>query len=682
MRNITGKLLTTEEFIERSKSVWGDRFDYSKAIYKDTFKKVCLIDKNFNNFEIWINPASHLRGQQPRHTVRSFKDFIILAEFKYPNKYDYYLAEKEFENYSSNKKIPFIEKSTSIVFYQSAKDFLKRAPLCLSTEQFIEIATSIYGNTYDYSNVNFVDMTTKVEIICKKHNKSFSKTPRSFLIEKHGCPYCEQEHSLEKSTKTEEKRIKRQEKFIQKAKEVHGDNYDYSEVYYIDSETPVKIKCKKHNNEFFQKPKGHLSGSTGCEFCIKEKLSISSKSKKTNNTKRLTTEEFIKRAKEIHGDKYDYSLVNYINLYTKVEIICKTCGDHFWMDPNNHLHGKQGCPICAQKEANIKISQSKTLTTEEFIKRARTIHGDKYDYSLVEYKDMTTPVKIIYPIDGIFEQKPSLHLRGSGCQICAQRNLKMSTEEFIQRAKEIHGDKYDYSKVVYSTINNPVEIICNIHHTSFFQSPGAHLYSEAGCPLCRADKIAGTTEDFIKKAIDLYGKDRYDYSKVNYVRSDKKITIICKEHNTEFEQTPKAHLQGYEGCPICKNTKFSGEIYIKNWLICKNIKFNIYQKFEGLKSKRSLNVDIFLPDHNLAIEYQGEQHYHLVQFKGISEEKAEETFKETLARDKIKEEYFKNSNTNLLCIHYKDYDKIDEILEKVIIEKDYEYLKTTNSYIF
>lgn len=672
-----GKTFTTEEYIEKAKTVWGDRFDYSKTIYKGYYEPICIIDKEFNNFEIWVTPRTHLSGREPRHDIKTFKDFIILAELKYPNKYDYSLAEKEFENYSSNKKIPFMEKSTSIVFYQSAKAFLKEAPLCLSTEQFVEIATSIYGNIYDYSEINFVDMTTKVKIFCKKHSKYFSKTPRSFLIEKHGCPYCEQDIKISEDPSVYEKIIKDKTKnFIKRAREVHGDKYDYNEVIYVNSSTPVKIKCIEHNEIFFQSPYNHLLGSTGCEFCIKEKLSISSKSKKTNNTKRLTTEEFIERAKIIHGDKYDYSLVNYINFSTKVEIICKTCGNHFWMTPGNHLYGEQGCPLCAIEHVKI-TSKKNALTLEEFITRAKEVHGNKYDYSLVEYVNLITPVKIICPIDGVFEQKPLLHLRGSGCQICAQRDLKMSKEVFIRRAKEVHGDKYDYSKVVYINTNTKVEIICPIHG-SFWVTPAAHLHGYS-CKKCANENKKYSTEEFIEKAREIHG-DYYDYSKVIYTGHRKKVEVICPIHGSFFIEARKL-LQG-KGCPLCNRIISTGENKIKKWLELNNFKYTIYQTFEGLKDKRSLNVDIYLPENNLAIEYQGEHHYKAVQFKGIPKEKAEENFKEVLKHDKIKEEYFKNSNINLLCIHYCDYNNIDEILEKVVIEKDYEYLKNTSSYIF
>lgn len=123
---------------------------------------------------------------------------------------------------------------------------------------------------------------------------------------------------------------------------------------------------------------------------------------------KLTTEEFIKKAREVHGDKYDYSKVEYVKSKAKVTIICPEHGE-FLQTPQKHLYG-QGCPKCGHKSE---------LTTEEFIKKAREVHGDKYDYSNVEYVDAKTNVCIICKQHGVFWQRPSHHTAGRGCKKCA-----------------------------------------------------------------------------------------------------------------------------------------------------------------------------------------------------------------------------------------------------------------------
>ena len=164
-----------------------------------------------------------------------------------------------------------------------------------------------------------------------------------------------------------------------------------------------------------------------------------------------STDDFIKRARKIHGNKYDYSKVEYKNSITKVCIICPEHGE-FWQRPANHLCG-QGCPHCAG------VSRK---DTKQFIEDARKVHGDKYDYSKVEYEGNKQNVCIIcHKKDkngkehGEFFQQALTHLRGFGCPKCSN-NYRKNTEEFIEEAKKVHGNKYDYSKVKYK--NNKTKI--------------------------------------------------------------------------------------------------------------------------------------------------------------------------------------------------------------------------------
>lgn len=135
------------------------------------------------------------------------------------------------------------------------------------------------------------------------------------------------------------------------------------------------------------------------------------------------TKEFIDKGTQLHNDKYDYSKVEYVNSRTKVKIICPTHGE-FEQLPSSHLQGN-GCPKCVREWTDthkenhcISSRQSRGMTTEEWIERAKQIHGDKYDYSLTDYVNQRTNVKIICPIHGVFEQKADSHIRGNGCRLC------------------------------------------------------------------------------------------------------------------------------------------------------------------------------------------------------------------------------------------------------------------------
>ena len=215
--------------------------------------------------------------------------------------------------------------------------------------------------------------------------------------------------------------------FIERAKEVHGDKYNYSKVNYINAHTKVCIICPEHG-EFLQTPHNHLKGS-GCPKCYLE-------NKKGNREYR---EKFIEKSKNIHRDKYDYSSVSYVNNRTLVDIICPTHGI-FKQTPSNHIAGC-GCPKCGI-ENRLK---SHILTTEEFIKKAKLVHGDKYDYSKVEYINNQTPVTIICKTHGEFKQAPHEHLDGCGCQKCACIISSLENElfEYIRQRNDniIHNTR-------------------------------------------------------------------------------------------------------------------------------------------------------------------------------------------------------------------------------------------------
>lgn len=126
---------------------------------------------------------------------------------------------------------------------------------------------------------------------------------------------------------------------------------------------------------------------------------------------------------------------------------------------------------------------ARVRTQDDFVKKAVAIHGDVYDYSEVKYQTTKDKVKIICPVHGIFEQAPLHHLRGQGCKRCGQERTKTGFDEFVRRAREVHGDVYDYSKVVYVRSDVKVEIVCPIHGP-FWQKPHNHIMFGQRCPVC------------------------------------------------------------------------------------------------------------------------------------------------------------------------------------------------------
>jgi len=337
--------------------------------------------------------------------------------------------------------------------------------------------------------------------------------------------------------------------FIIKAKEIHGDKFDYSFAIYKNCDTKIKIRCIKCNSIFEQIPYNHINKKAGCMKCYS--------SQKAEDTLEFRGNDFIKKAKQLYGNKYDYFKVIYKNSKTPVIIICNTCSNEFQQIRNTHLTGADGCKICATN----KLKKDMTFTKEEFIQKAIETHGNKYDYSQVNYINSQTKITLKCNIcENTFEQLANSHLQGNGCKQCASKlngdKSRKTNENFILEAENIHKDEnntpiYDYSMVEYKTCHKKVIIICKIHG-QFEQVPSQHL-SGSGCINCgiikAAKKQTFTKEEFIQKAKEKHGT-KFDYSQVNYINSQTKITLKCNICDYIFEQVPNSHLHGY-GCDKC-----------------------------------------------------------------------------------------------------------------------------------
>lgn len=320
-------------------------------------------------------------------------------------------------------------------------------------------------------------------------------------------------------------------------------------------------------------------------------------------SKKATKEEFIKKATNIHGNKYDYSKVEYVNYNTRVCIICPEHGE-FWQTPTKHLQGR-GCEKCGCLKRDKKSRKS----LADFVEKAKLVHNDKYDYSKVEYSNNHTKVCITCPEHGDFWQTPKAHLSGRGCPKCKHSGRKYTLHEFIEASNKKHNNKYDYSKVAYIDSKTKVCIICP-EHGEFWQAPAEHLYGY-GCYKCARENSYLTTDEFIYKANKIHN-GKYDYSNVKYEKWLKKIPIICPKHG-EFWQTPCKHLKG-QGCPKCKSSHL--ELFTMNVLNEMGVKFKHQANKDDLDWLGRQKLDFFLPDHNVAIECQGEQHFGCVELWG------------------------------------------------------------------
>jgi hypothetical protein len=468
---------TTKTFIEQAAAVHGERYDYSKTVYpKNNKLKLTITCRKHGDFE--QTASDHIN--QKSGCQRCKADITSIVHSK-------------------------------------------------THEQFMAKVNAIHGDTYLYNKAKYIKSNQHVTITCRKHG-DFEQLP-NVHVNGSGCPTCGNIAIAKGQRKTKHQ-------YIIDAKAFHGDYYDYSAVDYVSAHCSIKIICPKHG-EFVQNAGRHLTA--GCRLCANERSA---------ERQRITTEEFIKQARTIHGEYYDYSLVDYKGNREKVSIICHKHGV-FEQIAGSHTNHGSGCIQCGFEATK----ENQTKSTEQFIIEAQAIHGNIYDYSIIEYKGSLEPVTFICDIHGNFIQKPSVHLSGAGCRKCgferSHAAKTFSQEDFLERAYTHHQYKYDYSKTVYSRAQDYVTITCR-KHGDFEQLANSHMIG-MGCRKCGSETLANSmrlsSEEFIAKAQEVHGS-KYDYSWVDYKSAKEKVTIKCPKHG-EFEQIPSGHLYG--GCVQCAN---------------------------------------------------------------------------------------------------------------------------------
>lgn len=439
------------------------------------------------------------------------------------------------------------------------------------------------------------------------------------------------------------------ENFIEEAKRIHGDKYDYRKTEYEKSKKKVLVTCNKHG-DFLISPNHHLNRGQGCSKC---------------GHKVQSNEEIIARAKKIHGDKYDYSKFIFKNSHEKTVIICLHHGE-CPITPGHHLSGK-GCKKCGFQKIAQQKNDKERLKFLNHLKTLIESQGDHYDYSKVEYKSHKGRFIIICKKHGEFYSTPRDLLRRCGCDRCGNESASakraIENDNFLSRAKDVHGERYDYSKTNYSTSNKKVIIICPTHG-EFLQYPQNHLKGHE-CIECgykaTGDTLRKTNEEFISEAKMVHGKN-YDYSKVNYLTCKIDVDIICPTHGL-FKQNPTNHLNGC-GCPLCVDIWNSkGSQRIEKWLIFNEIEYVKEKTFDELRSKtmhnQKLRFDFFLPKQKTFIEYDGEQHFKPVDFWG-----GEKAYIELVANDKLKDKWVGEQGFRMIRISFKEKERIEDILRE------------------
>jgi hypothetical protein len=501
--------VTFADFLERVKEKHGEQYQYDESSFTNMKSKVRLVCPDHG--PIWVLPQNHVRGHKPQCCGANY-------------------------------------------------------PVTLSV--FLERAAKAHGDRYSYSLVeDFQGVDFKVPIVCSEHGV-FWQTPYQHTSKGCGCPKCGLLISRPRLS---------QEEFIRRCEEIHGDKYDYSETVYINSHTPVAIHCPVHG-PFKKSPTNHLAREVpqGCPDCV--------------GNFRASTSLFVEMAQALHGSRYDYSEVQYTKAHDTVRIICPDHGP-FHQAPTNHLTGS-GCRDCGLAKGGAKRS----IKRGDFLRNARLVYGDRFDYSKVEYVDYETPVSIICPSHGEQIIKPKRHfILKEGCAACGEnskaRKLRMTTADFVSKALRVHQGIYSYENTVYATTHEKLTITCSVHG-DFEQTASDHL-SGKGCRFCWESHGARMVEKALKA------------SGGRFVR----------------EFSPKDLI----------NPSTGSRLYF----------------------------DFYLYDPNAVIEYDGEHHFGPVNwYGGVGKADALKAFEGVRLRDQLKEEYCEDKNLPLLRIPYTEKDRI------------------------
>jgi hypothetical protein len=310
--------------------------------------------------------------------------------------------------------------------------------------------------------------------------------------------------------------------------------------------------------------------------------------------RKMTIDEFIIKAKRVHGDTYDYSKAIYTGTYDLITIICPIHNE-FSIKPTKHLGG-YACKICRE----IRSKKDRNKSQEDFIAECNMVHNSKYNYSKTIYVNSHAKIVIICPIHKEFSQFAGDHMRGHGCKDCGliKQCLKarMSFEDFVQKANKVHDNKYTYNENSYvGTMSSDLIVICCTIHGNFKQGRNSHLQG-CGCQVC-AHSLPLTVEEVIHRS-KITHKDKYDYSLLTEIDQDYRVTIICRKHGI-FTQSFYSHIAGCD-CPICateenaNNRRYTLEDFIE---LANKVHACKYSYSKSVYVDTGTKIIITCPDH-------------------------------------------------------------------------------------
>jgi len=459
------------------------------------------------------------------------------------------------------------------------------------------------------------------------------------------------------------------EEFSKRVYELYGNRYDISKVDLDNRDEKGRVIIIYH----------HPNGST-IEFPMSPSNFLRGKTTYPDKThKKTNLAKLVCKCKEIYGDLYDLSRIESDSYDEKYNIWIK-CPKHGWVQVNMYEFQKgKGCKLCKKEEHHYKY------TTKSYIEACKKVHGDKYDTSTIVYNGIENDVTVRCYKHGLFTLTADQFLRGHGCKYCGydkQSELnRKPLKQYIKDAKKVHGDKYIIDETIgYTTAKSPVYPICPIHGR--FEIDAGSFLNGCGCAECYGNKPS-TNETFVERSTLLH-HGYYTYTNTIYKSSWRKVTITCPIHG-DFEQYPADHLYG-KGCKKCAKQISKAECNIHDYIVTLVGENNVIQNDRTVLGKRK-ELDIYLPLHKLAIEYNGLV-WHSDKFRGNKTDLINKSLKcdslgihlihifedewvehEDLVKDKICHMLHKDSNKIKIGARKCQLRQISVLLAKPFLEK-------------
>ncbi len=424
---------------------------------------------------------------------------------------------------------------------------------------------------------------------------------------------------------------KTNEEFLKQVFELTGDEYEFLEKY-VTALTKIKVKHRKCGKSYSIKPSEFLNGSR-CTYC--------------SGLRKKTNEEFLKEVEVLVGNEYTF-LEPYKNAKTKIKVRHNVCGTIYEVTPYYFLSGGR-CQYCYG---------NKLKTNDEFTTEIKNLVGNEYKF-LEPYKNSQTKIKVEHKKCGyVYKVRPSRFLSGDRCPRCSG-NIRKTNKQFIAEANKLYPLKEYTFLEDYKNNRKKIKVRHNKCGHEYKVKPVEFL-SGVRCPKCFGTPKK-SNKRFLQDVEALVG-DEYTFLE-NYKTNKTKLKVRHNKCGRVYEVRPDSFMNGRR-CPYCKSSK--GEKLISEYLTKKRIDFISEKTFRGLKDNVSLRFDFYLPSFNLAIEYDGRQHFEPVTFGGINKEKAEENHRLVKKHDCIKNNYCREKGVRLLRIPYMEFESIDKILDKVL----------------